>query len=153
MLYEIAICIFIFLGWTFVLYWTHRIGHKVPYIRDFHRHHHVYINKAITRWHWNNLFLFNDDWHSTVDLWITEVVPTLVFSLVTGQWWMSVFYYIWAAFLQESLEHRRKLNIPLLTCGEWHLVHHRRPDKNFSLFFPLWDQVFRTHSGNLLDLK
>lgn len=133
-----------FLLWTFMLYWIHRIGHKVPVIRKFHSIHHGYINSTITGWHWNNLFLFNDNWPSTIDLWITEVVPTIIFSWLTGQWWIAAFYYIWAAFLQEELEHRRNLNIPLLTCGEWHLKHHRRSDKNFGLFFPLWDKLFKT---------
>jgi sterol desaturase/sphingolipid hydroxylase (fatty acid hydroxylase superfamily) len=136
--------IFYFFTWTFVLYWIHRIGHRTPIIKDFHRHHHVYVNKNITTWHWNNLFLFNDDWPSTIDLWITEVIPTLLFSLITNQWWISIFYYIWAAFLQEPLEHRRGLNLPLLTCGSWHLKHHNRPDKNFGLFFPVWDRIFGT---------
>ena len=136
--------IFYFFLWTFVLYWIHRIGHKTPYVKEFHRHHHVYVIKTITGWHWNNLFLFNDDWPSTIDLWFTEVIPTIIFSWITGQWWIAIFYYVWAAFLQEPLEHRRGFNLPLLTCGEWHLKHHRRPDKNFGLFFPVWDRIFGT---------
>lgn len=83
-----------FLLWTFMLYWIHRIGHKVPVIRKFHSIHHGYINSTITGWHWNNLFLFNDNWPSTIDLWITEVVPTIIFSWLTGQWWITTFYYI-----------------------------------------------------------
>lgn len=133
-----------FFLWTFILYWIHRVVHITPYVRNFHRHHHVFINRNITYWHWNNLFLFNDDWPSTVDLWITEVIPTLLFSWATGQWWIFIFYYVWAAFLQEPLEHRRGLNLPLLTCGEWHLIHHARPYKNFGLFFPVWDKIFGT---------
>jgi sterol desaturase/sphingolipid hydroxylase (fatty acid hydroxylase superfamily) len=113
-------------------------------VQKFHRHHHVYINKTITSWHWNNLFLFNDDWTSTIDLWITEVIPTLIFSWLTGQWWIFAFYYVWAAFLQEPLEHKRNLDLPLLTCGKWHLKHHIRPDVNFGLFFPVWDKIFKT---------
>jgi sterol desaturase/sphingolipid hydroxylase (fatty acid hydroxylase superfamily) len=138
--------IFYFFTWTLVLYWIHRIGHKTPIVKTFHRHHHVYINQTVTGWHWNNLFLFNDDWISTVDLWITEVIPTLVFSWVTGQWWIAVFYYVWAAFFQETLEHKRNLNLPILTAGEWHLKHHVRPDKNFGLFFPVWDKLFKTEA-------
>ena len=90
--------------------------------------------------------MFNDDWPSTIDLWITEVIPTVIFSWITGQWWITVFYYLWAAFLQEPLEHKRGLNLPLLTCGDWHLKHHIRPDKNFGLFFPVWDKIFGTES-------
>lgn len=129
-----------------MLYWIHRVGHKIPFILKFHGVHHGHINTNITGWSWNNLLLFNDNWPSTIDLWITEVIPTLIFSYLTGQWWLSIFYYVWAALLQEELEHRRNFNMPILTCGEWHLKHHRRPDKNFGLFFPVWDKLFKTEA-------
>jgi sterol desaturase/sphingolipid hydroxylase (fatty acid hydroxylase superfamily) len=133
-----------FLAWTFLLYWLHRSAHVLPSLRNFHRHHHVFVNRYNTGWHWNNLFLFNDNWASTVDLWITEVIPTFVYSWLTGQWWIMIFYYFWAAFLQEELEHRKNLNLYPLTCGMWHLKHHHRPNKNYGLFFPLWDKIFGT---------
>jgi sterol desaturase/sphingolipid hydroxylase (fatty acid hydroxylase superfamily) len=99
-----------------------------------------------TSWHWNNLFLFNDTWTSTADLWITEVVPTLVFSWLTGHWWIFLFYYLWAALVQETVEHNKNFNIyPLVTSGKWHLEHHRNTKINFGLFLPVWDIVFNTH--------
>lgn len=135
----------IFLSWTFVLYWIHRAAHRSPLIKHLHRDHHKYINTHPTSWHWNNLFLFNDTWKSTADLWITEVIPTLLFSYVTGAWWISVFYYLWAALLQETIEHNSNFSIyPWLTSGRWHLVHHRNPKLNFGLFFPVWDILFGT---------
>jgi sterol desaturase/sphingolipid hydroxylase (fatty acid hydroxylase superfamily) len=142
------IYIFAFLLWTLYLYWIHRILHSIPsFARDAHLDHHRFINiHGKTTWHWNNLFLFNDTWTSTMDLWITEVVPTVIFSYVTGYWWLSVFYYVWAAFIQEVIEHNPKFNIyPLLTSGQWHLVHHKQSDKNFGLFVPIWDIIFRTY--------
>jgi len=139
-----------FLIWTLMLYWIHRAGHTVPAFRKYHFNHHQTINKNIrtgihNKWHWNNLFLFNDNWPSTIDLWITEVIPTLIFSLVTGQWWISIFYYVWAAFIQEPIEHNPKVNLPILTSGQWHLVHHKNANKNFGLFFSLWDIIFGTY--------
>lgn len=133
-----------FLAWTLMLYWIHRLGHRIPIVRDCHRAHHQYIATHETKWHWSNLLLFNDNLKSTIDLWITEVIPTLIFSAVTGQWWIAIFYYVWAAFVQESLEHNKKINWPLLTCGQWHLMHHRSCC-NYGLFFPLWDIVFGTN--------
>jgi sterol desaturase/sphingolipid hydroxylase (fatty acid hydroxylase superfamily) len=138
--------VFCFLLWTLMLYWIHRVGHIIPVINAVHLHHHRYILTHTTKWHWSNLLLFNDDLTSTIDLWITEVIPTLVFSLVTGQYWISIFYYIWAAFIQESIEHNPKVNIPLLTSGRWHLIHHRS-DSNYGLFFPLWDIIFGTYKN------
>jgi Delta7-sterol 5-desaturase len=136
----------IFLIWTFLLYWVHRAAHKAPLIKHLHRDHHKYINTHSTSWHWNNLFLFNDTWKSTADLWVTEVIPTLIFSYITGAWWISVFYYLWAALLQERIEHNSEFSIyPLLTSGKWHLIHHRNTKLNFGLFFPVWDMLFGTY--------
>lgn len=141
MLYILA-----FLTWTFYLYWVHRAVHQTPFVKTAHLDHHKFINiNGKTSWHWNNLFLFNDTWTSTVDLWVTEVIPTLVFSYVTGQWWISIFYYLWAALIQEVIEHNPKFNLyPLLTSGKWHLIHHRDSTKNFGLFIPVWDMLFGT---------
>lgn len=135
---------FYFITWTFLLYWLHRLVHVLPVVKKFHREHHVYVNRHDTGWRLNNLFLFTDTWNSTIDLWITEVIPTFIFSWVTGQWWIMMFYYIWAAFIQEELEHRKNLNLYPFTSGEWHLKHHRRPNKNYGLFLPIWDKVFGT---------
>lgn len=137
-----------FLFWTFILYWIHRIAHSLPCIRQFHIQHHKFINiNQIhkSRWEFNNLLLFNDNYYSTIDLWITEVLPTLIFCLLTGVWWIFFFYYIWAALFQEVLEHRRDFNLPVLTAGSWHLEHHKNHRVNFGLFFPIWDILFRTY--------
>jgi sterol desaturase/sphingolipid hydroxylase (fatty acid hydroxylase superfamily) len=135
-----------FLAWTFCLYWIHRAGHKIQFVNKFHQDHHLFINRnGGTSWHWNNLFLYNDTWKSTIDLWITEVIPTVIFSAITGHWWIAIFYYFWAALLQEVIEHNPKFNLyPWLTSGQWHLVHHRSQRKNFGLFLPIWDKMFGT---------
>lgn len=139
------IIIYFFL-WTFILYWIHILAHKISFIKTWHWDHHSFINKHGTSgWRWNNLFLFNDTWLSTLDLYITEVIPTLLFSLITGQHWIFVFYYIWAAFFQEQLEHNKNINIPLVTSGRWHLLHHQYFNKNYGLFFPIWDLIFKTY--------
>lgn len=135
-----------FLCWTLCLYWIHRIGHKTPWVKSAHHDHHRYINlHGKAQWHWNNLFLFNDTWTSTLDLWITEVIPTILFSWATGHWWLCAFYYLWAALIQEVIEHNPKINLPILTSGRWHLIHHRSPEKNFGLFIPIWDLCFGTY--------
>lgn len=133
-----------FLIWTLCLYVIHRVIHKTVYLNQFHYDHHVYAIKYGTKWRWNNLFLITDTWKSTVDMWITEIIPTVIFSLITNQWWILVLYYIWAAFLQENLEHNKKINLYPFTSGRWHLKHHERPDSNFGLFIPIWDKIFQT---------
>jgi sterol desaturase/sphingolipid hydroxylase (fatty acid hydroxylase superfamily) len=150
--------IFYFFLWTFLLYWVHRIAHVTPIIQNFHRDHHKFIsvntkgNIKPNDWHWSNLFLFNDNWNSTIDLWLTEVIPTLLYSWVTGAWWISIFYYIWAAFIQERIEHNPNFDIyPLLTSGRCHLVHHSIPNKNYGLFFSMWDKAFGTFKDHRLN--
>lgn len=133
-----------FLAWTFMLYLIHRAVHVMPLIQHLHWNHHWYVSNHTMSWHWSNLFLFNDTWISTIDLWITEVVPTVLFAWITGAWWIAVFYYLWAAILQEDLEHNANINMYPLTSGQWHLVHHQQADKNFGVFVPVWDKLFGT---------
>jgi sterol desaturase/sphingolipid hydroxylase (fatty acid hydroxylase superfamily) len=147
--------IFVFISWTLYLYLIHRVIHSIglrlfPVAFNAHADHHRYINtNKQTTWHWNNLFLFNDTWTSTLDLWITEVIPTLIFSLITGAWWVSVFYYVWAALVQEVIEHNPKFDLyPFLTSGKWHLVHHHNTSVNYGLFFPVWDILFGTFKSH-----
>ena len=81
-------------------------------------HHNQVSNGTYKGLHWTNLFLFFDSWRSTADQWATEVVPTLLFAAITGEWWVVAFYYIWAAFIQEAIEHNSTFNIyPFLTSG------------------------------------
>lgn len=133
-----------FLAWTLLLYILHRLIHITPILQKVHWDHHKYINLHETSWHWSNLFLYNDTWLSTLDLWISEVIPTIIFSWLTGQWWIAIFYYVWAAFFQESLEHNKLINWYPFTSGQWHLIHHKHMNKNYGLFIPLWDRLFAT---------
>lgn len=140
-----------FLSWTLLLYWIHRASHRLLWVKRYHLDHHGFIldklkkNQTPTKWHWNNLFLYNDTKKSTIDLWITEVLPTFAYSYITGQWWIMIFYYLWAALIQETLEHNTKIDVPLLTSGRWHLLHHTNTNTNYGLFFPIWDKIFGTY--------
>lgn len=139
-----------FLLWTLVLYIIHRIVHVTPLLKTIHWDHHRYVvkNPENLKWKFNNLLLFNDNWISTIDLWITEVIPTIIFAYFTGQWWIFYFYYFWAAFIQERIEHNSKFNWYPLTSGKWHLVHHRNFKRNYGLIHPLWDKFFGTELKN-----
>lgn len=134
-----------FFLWTFILYWIHRLIHITPILRKIHFDHHRYVALNEIRWHWSNMFLFTDTWISMLDLWITEVIPTIIFSIITGQYWILIFYYLWAAFIQERVEHNNRIRIPFVTSGKWHLLHHKIPRRNFGLFFTFWDIIFFTN--------
>lgn len=137
----------LFLFWSFILYCIHRAAHVVPGIRHLHwDHHEQIINETHWGWHWSNIFLFNDTWKSTGDLWITEVIPTILFCYIFDCYWLGALYYVWAAFLQEAIEHNKNFDIyPFLTSGKWHLVHHQDGGVNFGLFISLWDFLFCTY--------
>ena len=83
------IYVIMFLLWTLMLYLIHRLIHiiYIPYIHDWHWDHHKVISQE-THWglHWSNIFLYNDTWKSTFDLWCTEVIPTIVFCWLIGHW-------------------------------------------------------------------
>ena len=141
----------IFLLWTFIIYWMHRLAHVWSFMRKYHVDHHAQVTQqTITGLNWKNAFLWFDSWKSTVDQWLTEVIPTLIISAITGHWWLFVAYYVWAAFIQEAIEHNPKINLyPFITSGKWHLIHHEDPTKNYGVFIPIWDLIFRTkQDGN-----
>ena len=133
-----------------MIYWIHRVCHmiRIPYVWEWHMDHHKQVGlNNVVGWHWNNLFLFNDTWKSTFDLWVTEILPTTIFCWVTGQWWIAISYYLYAAFVQERIEHNINFNLyPFITAGQWHMIHHSNSSKNFGLFLPIWDILFKTHS-------
>ena len=137
------------LGWTFTVYWMHRLAHAWSFMNQFHTDHHNQVNEeTIQGFNWKNIFLWFDSWKSTVDQWLTEIIPTIIICLVTDQWWLFAAYYIWAAFIQENIEHNEKINLyPFLTSGKWHLVHHQDATKNYGVFFPIWDIIFGTRAG------
>jgi sterol desaturase/sphingolipid hydroxylase (fatty acid hydroxylase superfamily) len=148
--------IFYFLAWTFVIYWIHRIGHMFPKLMPTHRSHHKFVANNEITWNWNNVFLFNDNWASTFDFWLTEVIPTIIFVLITEQWWLGIGFYIYAAFIQEWLEHNKNFNgYPFYTSGKWHMLHHTHYPCNYGIGTPFWDWVFRTqkrldHTGKVV---
>jgi sterol desaturase/sphingolipid hydroxylase (fatty acid hydroxylase superfamily) len=124
----------------------HRAAHAISFMRRFHMDHHKQVsNQTINGLNWKNAFLWFDSKESTIDQWLTEVIPTIVISSITGHWWLFVAYYIWAAFIQETVEHNKKINLyPFITSGKWHLIHHDDPTKNYGVFVPLWDIIFGT---------
>jgi len=115
----------------------------IPSLNKIHVDHHTYVIKNEVKWHWSNLLLYNDTWLSTVDLWITEVIPTIVMSIFVG-WWLLIAYYLWAAFVQERIEHNEKINLYPFTSGRWHMIHHKNAKYNYGIFIPLWDIIFKT---------
>jgi sterol desaturase/sphingolipid hydroxylase (fatty acid hydroxylase superfamily) len=148
--------IIVFLIWSFTLYWIHRGIHKIniPYVSEFHWDHHKQVTQNKVKWHWSNIFLFNDTWKSTIDFWITEVIPTFIICIITNHWWIFCIFYIYASFIQERIEHNKHINFfPLLSAGKWHLIHHNNHKVNFGAYTPIWDIFFNTNKSLTNDSK
>ena len=137
----------VFLLWTFVIYWSHRIFHMIPALEKIHWCHHKYVLKGTgsTGWEWKHLFMWVDNLDGTIDQWLMEVIPTILLSWITGHWWLCLFYWINTAFVQEHIRHNKRFDVyPLLTSGKWHMVHHKHKNNNYGVFFPIWDILFGT---------
>jgi len=139
-----------FLLWTFVIYIMHRLAHVVPLLQPFHWNHHYTISRKENdgKFKISHLILYVDNFETTIDQWLTEVIPTIIFCTITGQWWIAILYWIDAAFIQESIKHNPNFNVfPLNTAGRWHLIHHSNSEKNYGIIFPIWDIIFNTYEG------
>ena len=135
-----------FMLWTLLLYIMHILAHQIPFLWYYHRDHHTQVATGnVGVWKWTNFFLYIDTWKTTVDQWLTEVIPTFVFSFITGAWWIFIGYWIWSATFQEIVEHNTNVDIyPIEISGKWHMVHHTYPDKNYGIIHPIWDLIFGT---------
>ena len=58
--------LFFFFLWTLLMYGMHRVVHSSKLLGYFHIQHHKVINNKETKWHWNNVLLYNDDMKSTL---------------------------------------------------------------------------------------
>lgn len=134
----------LFLLWTLMIYCNHRLAHVLPFYHLHDEHHRLVAADSEPGPNWKNYFLYLDNWKVTLDNWIIEVIPTLIFSYLTGYWIFSIIHYIWTAFLQEHLEHDVKFDLYPFTSGKWHMNHHSRYNCNYGLFIPLWDKIFGT---------
>lgn len=145
------IYVFYFIVWTLILYLLHRLAHINSFLWQYHNDHHTQINFAQNKGkHWSNYFLFFDTWKSTVDQWLIEILPTIIFCMMINDWFIFVFYYFWAVWIQEKIKHDNNFNIyPVLTSGQWHMVHHKYYGNNFGVFVPIWDILFKTHRTHI----
>jgi len=137
--------IVMFLAWTLILYYVHRISHIVPFLKKIHLHHHNVVNSGQPHWEWQNIFLWSTDFGETKDLWVTEGIPTLIFCIVTGHWWIFIWWWIWTGLIAERIDHNPNFNVPFLVAGRFHLHHHKNYKVNYSHFFSLWDWVLGTY--------
>lgn len=150
--------VFCFLLWTLASYALHRLAHvKSPYNPLFKihlAHHKAEYGKEKNydfKWPgWRSFVLWFGDLQSTLDVWITLIIPAIVVSILFTQTHFTVLIgvYLYEVFLSEhNLDHNPEITGPItrvLAIGQYHLTHHHYPKYNYGLYLTLWDIVFIT---------
>lgn len=132
--------------WTLLLWSMHFLSHHTQFLWKFHLAHHEEVLNGIGNPDWRNLFLWFNTFEVTMDQWLIEVIPTLVLAYAFNAYWLIMFYYVWAACIQESIRHNPEFNLmPFLVSGKYHLIHHRNSSKNFGVYTPIWDMLLGTY--------
>jgi len=135
----------------FFFYWYHRTAHKVPFLWNLHKLHHMDPELDV-------LTVSRDNWLDAVYAAVMIGIPTGVFlktdnlsptdlGLLAG-----TLVTVFSTLL--TLGHMNvRLQVgkaSLFYCSpQVHRIHHSRLpqhfDKNFAFVFPLWDVLFRTY--------
>lgn len=141
----IRIIIFIFLD-DFLAWFHHLVRHKIPIFWQFHALHHSQ----------KKMNIFTDHRVHFIDELIAlliKVIPMTIFAVP------KVIFVYYAYFLRVytmSYHANLKLNYGwlkyILVTPQSHRVHHsiedEHHDKNFGVFFSIWDWLFRTNYQN-----
>lgn len=134
-----------FLLWTGLLYGLHCLAHRSAFLWRFHRAHHQVKYDGSFEFSWRNLIGFYNDWPSTIDQWLLEILPTLSLILLFPRAWpIGILYFIDNIFAEGITDHNPRIRPPFLAMGRYHLAHHRDPQVNLDGFTQFWDWVFGT---------
>lgn len=146
----------VFLVWTFIIYWIHRISHikgRWNILWKIHRAHHAipYLTMKVERWpKFGQFFFWLGDFKTSIDVVIVLTIPLVLLTLLFPYpgLCLLVFHYIYEVFLGEGiLDHNTQLRGPVtrvFAWGSFHLHHHVKLERNYGLIITLWDRVFRT---------
>lgn len=134
-----------FLLWTGLLYGLHRLAHRWDVLWRWHQAHHAVVYAGANEFSWRNLVGFYNDWASTFDQWLLEILPTILFIALFPRAWPLGFLYLADNIFAEGItDHNPRICPPLLAMGRYHLAHHVDSRINFDGFTQFWDWVFAT---------
>jgi len=144
----------VFLSWTFLTYWLHRLAHvksKYNILYKLHAaHHEVNYFKGGEKFSIGYLFFYFGDIRVTFDVLLTITFPLILLTFLYPSQGLVLlaFHYLHEVFLSERLlDHNPKIKgyiTHYFAWGSYHLQHHRNPRSNYSAFITLWDKIFRT---------
>ena len=145
----------LFLLWTLLVYFLHRLAHfrhkRNPLYRIHICHHRVnYFKEENRKFRWCYLLFYFGGLNETLDVLLVLTLPALVVYFIyppTGVY-ILCFHYFYEVFFSEGLlDHNPKVKggiTKFFSWGQYHLTHHRTWKYNYSLIITLWDYVFST---------
>jgi sterol desaturase/sphingolipid hydroxylase (fatty acid hydroxylase superfamily) len=125
------------------IYWTHRFGHEVPFLWRFHRLHH-----STRHLDWVSGFR-NHPFDGVL------LAPAFLLLLAAGfspdfSGVLVVVQIVTGLFLHANVRWRWRPLQRIVITPEFHHWHHanerRAYNTNYSVFLPIWDQLFGTYS-------
>jgi len=135
----------------FFFYWYHRTMHKVPFLWQIHKMHHMdpeLDSLTLGRGNWGEAFIVTA---------LTTMPLAIVFKIDALDLWSlglmsGIIVTVLGTFLQLGHVNVRLQvgKASLIYCSpQVHRIHHSRlsqhQDKNFAFIFPLWDALFGTY--------
>jgi sterol desaturase/sphingolipid hydroxylase (fatty acid hydroxylase superfamily) len=133
-----------FLIVDFFYYWLHRWQHKNAFLWEQHKFHHSEVSMNVTttrRVHWLEEILI---------ISFILIPMSVLFKIEPIEAGFLAFIEIlWLQFIHLNLRLELGIISPLFVGPQLHRIHHsfapEHIDKNFGLFFPIWDIIFRTY--------
>ena len=125
-----------------VSYWIHRAFHSIPFMWKFHAIHHSSLQMdwlAGSRTHIVDVIVNRA--LGSLPIFLLGFSPSAVAGYV-------VFVSVHAVYIHANVRHRWPVLRWVFATPEFHHWHHTSDeegiDKNFAVFCPLWDVIFRT---------
>jgi sterol desaturase/sphingolipid hydroxylase (fatty acid hydroxylase superfamily) len=151
----------VFLGWTLITYWLHRLSHYQKswnFLYKVHQTHHKVnyfvqykdtLQKKRLPLIYYTFIIQIFDIHCLNSILITTV-PAIAFAIAWPKFGIPLLclHYLYEVFCQDQLAHNPRIRNVFLNhffaTGPFHMEHHLNAKTNFGIMNACWDYVFRT---------
>jgi len=149
-LQETILFILSFLLLDYLIYWWHRLNHRLPFLWRFHQVHHADPEmdaSTALRFHFGELILSSVQRTLLVLMLGFSLNVLIVFDLLVTT---SALFHHSNLALNSTVERILRL---IIVTPTFHQNHHsyfqKETDSNFSAIFSVWDRLHRTHTEEL----
>jgi sterol desaturase/sphingolipid hydroxylase (fatty acid hydroxylase superfamily) len=133
-----------FLIVDFFYYWLHRLQHTTPFLWEQHKFHHSEVSMNVTttrRVHWLEELL--------IIAFIVMPMSVLFDIKPIAAGVLAFIEILWLQFIHLNLRLELGILSAIIVSPQHHRIHHsfatEHLDKNFALFFPIWDIIFGSY--------